>query len=200
MKNCLRWNQWKKLWYPPPPPPSSYMYIRFLLCIGVCWHCSIWHYLQSSIVNILDSIYSFFFVFWHMQLYMSWCIISFFGLIRTYSLFFLSYPVITSSIDIVFVLSISYRGNHICHLNNPSKVSKLILWLIYNQNNQNGYSMGYNVYIPWDPVYNTVKISRRKHNSTATHNGCVTYRAPLILWLKHLRLPDVTLGLYHFTR
>ena len=53
-----------------------------------------------------------FFVFWHMQLYMSWYIISFFGFIFTfkYSLFFSSTPVLTSSIDVVFVLSISKRG------------------------------------------------------------------------------------------
>ena len=39
------------------------------------------------------------FVFWHMQLYMSWYMISFFASTR----------VLTSSIDVVFVLSIKYH-------------------------------------------------------------------------------------------
>ena len=61
----------------------------------------------------------FFFVFWHMQLYMSWYIISFFGFIFTSWIFFIfsSTPVLTSSIDLVFVLSslideISQQGWH----------------------------------------------------------------------------------------
>ena len=51
-------------------------------------------------------LYLHFFVFWHMQLYMSWCIISFLALslLLKYSLFFSSTPVLTSSIDVVFVL------------------------------------------------------------------------------------------------
>ena len=60
--------------------------------------------------DIMDSISSyFFFVFWHMQLHMSRYIISFFWL-YCYFLnilyFFSSTPVLTSSIDVVFVLSI----------------------------------------------------------------------------------------------
>ena len=53
-------------------------------------------------------VYHHVFVFWHMQLYMSWYIISFFGFIFTSSIFFIlsSTPVLTSSIDVVFVLSI----------------------------------------------------------------------------------------------
>ena len=53
-------------------------------------------------------VYLHFFVFWHMQLYMSWYIISFLALplLLDYSLFFSCIPVLTSSIDVVFVLSI----------------------------------------------------------------------------------------------
>ena len=56
-------------------------------------------------------VYFQFFVFWHMQLYMSWYIISFFGFIFTSWIFFnfSSTPVLTSSLDVVFVLSISNR-------------------------------------------------------------------------------------------
>ena len=56
--------------------------------------------------DILGSISSFF--FWHMQLYMSWYIIAFFGFIFTSQILFIfsSTPVLTPSIDVVFVLSI----------------------------------------------------------------------------------------------
>ena len=50
---------------------------------------------------------SYFFVFWHMQLiYMSWYIRSFFGFTILNILFFSSTLVLTSSIDVVFILSI----------------------------------------------------------------------------------------------
>ena len=54
-------------------------------------------------------VYLNFFVFWHLQLYMSWYIISFFGFILSSWIFFIfsSTPVLTSSIDVVFVLSIT---------------------------------------------------------------------------------------------
>ena len=57
--------------------------------------------------DILDSI-SLFFLFWHMQLYMSWYIIYFFVFIFTSSILFIfsSSLVLTSSIDVVFELSI----------------------------------------------------------------------------------------------
>ena len=60
-------------------------------------------------------VYLHFFVFWHMQLYMSWCIISFFGFIFTSYLFFIfsSTPVLISSIDVVFVLSICMNNIYI---------------------------------------------------------------------------------------
>ena len=56
--------------------------------------------------DIMDSI-SYVFVFWHMQLYMSWYIISFLALslFLKYSLFFSGTPVLISSIDVVFILS-----------------------------------------------------------------------------------------------
>ena len=58
----------------------------------------------------MDSISSFFFVFWQMQLYMSWYIIYFFWLYLYFLniLNFSSTPVLTSSIDVVFILSILY--------------------------------------------------------------------------------------------
>ena len=57
--------------------------------------------------DIMDSISSFY-VFWHMQLYMSWYIIQFFGFIFTSGIFFIfsSTHELTSSIDVVLVLSI----------------------------------------------------------------------------------------------
>ena len=55
--------------------------------------------------DIMDNIYIF--VFWHMQLYMSWYIRSFFGFTFLNILYFSSTPVLTSSIDVVFILSIS---------------------------------------------------------------------------------------------
>ena len=53
-------------------------------------------------------VYLHFFLFWHMQLYMFWYIISFLALslLLKYSLFFSSTSVLTSSIDVVFILSI----------------------------------------------------------------------------------------------
>ena len=52
-------------------------------------------------------VYIHFFVFWHMQLYMSWYIISFLALSLLLNiLYFSSTLVLTSSIDVVFVLSI----------------------------------------------------------------------------------------------
>ena len=44
-----------------------------------------------------------FFVFWHMQLYMSWYIRSFFGFTSLNILYFFKYFVLTSSIDVVFL-------------------------------------------------------------------------------------------------
>ena len=53
-------------------------------------------------------VYLHLYVFGHIQLYISWYIISFLALslLLKYSLFFSSTPVLTSSIDAVFVLSI----------------------------------------------------------------------------------------------
>ena len=55
----------------------------------------------------------FFSVFWHMQLYMSWYIISFFGFIFISWIFFifLSTPLLTSSIVVVFILLICIHKN-----------------------------------------------------------------------------------------
>ena len=52
-----------------------------------------------------------FFVFWHMQLYMSWYIRSFFTFLNI--LYFSSTLVLTSSIDVVFILS---NRNQLCHI------------------------------------------------------------------------------------
>ena len=53
-------------------------------------------------------VYLHFFVFWHMQLYLSWYIISFWLYLYFLYIFliFSSIPVLKSSIDVVFVLSI----------------------------------------------------------------------------------------------
>ena len=53
-------------------------------------------------------VYLHFFVFWHMQLYLSWYIISFWLYLYFLYVFlnFSSIPVLKSSIDVVFVLSI----------------------------------------------------------------------------------------------
>ena len=66
-----------------------------LTTVGVvppaCWSTfgkSIFKQQRGCRFDILDSISSFF-VFWHMQLYMSWYIISFFGFIFTSSIFFI---------------------------------------------------------------------------------------------------------------
>ena len=58
--------------------------------------------------DILHSISSFF-VFWHMQLFMSWYIISFFWLYLyfLYILYYFKYSLLTSSKAVVFVLSMS---------------------------------------------------------------------------------------------
>ena len=70
-------------------------------------------FLNTSKFDILDSISSFF-LFWHMRLYLSWYIINFFGFIFTSLTFFIfsSTPLLTSSIDVVFVLSflMEFRG------------------------------------------------------------------------------------------
>ena len=55
--------------------------------------------------DIMDN-ESYFFVFWHMQLYMSWYIRSFFGFTFLNILYFSSTLVLTSSIDVVFTVSI----------------------------------------------------------------------------------------------
>ena len=63
----------------------------------------------------MDSISLFFVcVFWHMQLYISWYIISFLALtlLLKYS-YFLSIPVLTSSIDVVFILSIERTARQV---------------------------------------------------------------------------------------
>ena len=76
-------------------------------CWSTFWKLIFKHQLGCRF-DILDGITSFYFVFWHMQLYMSWYIISFFGFIFTSLIFFIisSTPVLISSIDVVFVLSI----------------------------------------------------------------------------------------------
>ena len=55
--------------------------------------------------DIMDN-WSYFFAFWHMQLYMSWYISSFFGFTFVNIIYFSSTLVLTSSIDVVFILSL----------------------------------------------------------------------------------------------
>ena len=76
-----------------------------------CWSTfwkSIFKHQLGCRFDILDSISSFFFVFWHMQLYIcldTWYHFLALSLLLEY-FFFSSTPVLTSSIEVVFVLSI----------------------------------------------------------------------------------------------
>ena len=71
-------------------------------------------------------VYLHFYVFWHIQLYMSWYIISFFGFIFTSLIcfIFLRTPVLTSSIDVVFALSIFQIFTYNYILNNLTKCKR----------------------------------------------------------------------------
>ena len=81
--------------------------------------CMLVHLLKSNFKQQLGYRFdimvneSYFFVFWHMQLYMSWYIRSFFRFyLLKYSLFFPNTLVLTSSIDVVFILSISMETSY----------------------------------------------------------------------------------------
>ena len=71
-------------------------------------------------------VYLHFYVFWHIQLYMSWYIISFFGFIFTSLIcfIFLRTPALTSSIDVVFALSIFQIFTYNDILNNLTKCKR----------------------------------------------------------------------------
>ena len=78
----------------------------YLLHVGPFWKSTFKQQLGCRF-DMMDSL-SPFFVLWHMQLYMSWYIISFFGFIFISQILFLIFsctPVLTFSIDVVFILS-----------------------------------------------------------------------------------------------
>ena len=76
--------------------------------------------------DIMDN-ESYFFVFWHIQLYMSWYIRSFFGFTFLNILYFFSSTlVLTSSIDVVFILSIGSGNVFVPYSTEPLLES---LWL-----------------------------------------------------------------------
>ena len=108
-------------------------YSTWIFCRGVsgfatdcplppaCWSTfwkSIFKHQLGCRFDILDNISSFFLVFWHMQLYMSWYIISFLALsllLKYYSFFQVGpTPVLTSPTDVVFVLSTSGTSTKWC--------------------------------------------------------------------------------------
>ena len=105
---------------------STWIFCRGVSCFATACPCDVWcrglttcllhvgppfgnRFLNTSWAVGLTYwiVYLHFFVFWHMQLYMSWYITPFLAssLLLKYSLFFTSPPVLTSSIDVVFVLS-----------------------------------------------------------------------------------------------
>ena len=95
-----------------------------LACWSTFWESTFKQQLGCGF-DIMDSILSFFFVFWYMQLYMSWYIISFFGFIfNSQIMFFIfsSTPVLTFSIDVVCILPIE-RSSSCC----PSRKQTVLL-------------------------------------------------------------------------
>ena len=106
---------------------STWIFCRGVSCFATDCPCDVWcrrlttcllhvglHFGNRFLKTSLVVVYLHIFVFWHTQLYMSWYIISFLALtlLLKYSLFFSSTPVLTFSIDIVFVLSMVCCHSH----------------------------------------------------------------------------------------
>ena len=96
-------------------------------------------------------VYIHFFVFWHMQLYMSWYIISFLALSLLLNiLYFSSTLVLTSSIDVVFVLSIKIPLTWIFDLDRWPWIFKVKLYVGNGRPDCHGTNKGTGVdMMPW---------------------------------------------------